>query len=96
MIFMKTSADLRFTHKGCEYKIFSLLVTSCWVQGDKLVMHDQYVEFGDDSVQPMKKKQSDFDALFKSIRGLAESLRDLNCQAVREYTPLVDSSSSLS
>jgi len=33
---------------------------------------------------------SDYDALFQSIRGIAESLQSLNQQAVREYTPVVE------
>ena len=34
---------------------------------------------------------SDYHALFQSIKGIAESLRSLNQQAVREYTPVVES-----
>jgi hypothetical protein len=34
---------------------------------------------------------SDYDALFQSIKGIAESLQSLNQQAVREYTPVVAS-----
>jgi hypothetical protein len=33
---------------------------------------------------------SDYDALFQSIKGIAESLQSLNQQAVLEYTPIVE------
>lgn len=33
---------------------------------------------------------SDYDSLFQSIKGLAETLQSLNQQAVREYTPVVE------
>jgi hypothetical protein len=33
---------------------------------------------------------SDYDALFQSIKGMAESLQSLNRQAVREYTTVVE------
>lgn len=33
---------------------------------------------------------SDYDAMFASVSGLAESLQSLNQQAVREYTPIVE------
>ena len=33
---------------------------------------------------------SDYDALFQSIKCIAESLQSLNQQAVREYTPVVE------
>jgi len=34
---------------------------------------------------------SDYDTMFQSIREIAESLQSLNQQAVREYTPIVES-----
>jgi hypothetical protein len=34
---------------------------------------------------------SDYDIFFQSIRGIAESIQSLNRQAVREYTPVVES-----
>jgi hypothetical protein len=34
---------------------------------------------------------SDYDTMFQSIREIAESLQSLNQQAVREYTPVVES-----
>jgi len=34
---------------------------------------------------------SDYDTLLESIRGIAQRLRSLNRQAVREYTPVVES-----
>ena len=33
---------------------------------------------------------SNYDAMFESVRGLAESVRDLNQQAVTEYAPEVE------
>ncbi len=33
---------------------------------------------------------SDYDSLYESIKGMAESLQSLNQQAVREYTPIVE------
>ncbi len=34
---------------------------------------------------------SDYDSLLQSLKGFAESLQSLNQQAVREYTPIVES-----
>jgi hypothetical protein len=34
---------------------------------------------------------SDYETLFQSINGMADSIQSLNQQAVREYTPVVDS-----